>query len=59
MLKVFIDGIDQRESNLVPFDVPAEQVEAIEIFTGADVPTRYNTMGTACGMVNIWRRVLR
>jgi hypothetical protein len=59
---VYIDGMrmfvmnarDQADAiNMVPPD----DIEAIEAYQGAaSIPTQYNPMGSACGVILIWTR---
>lgn len=55
---VYLDGRYVGDGLRVELDlVPVEQVEAIEVYTGASqIPTELNRTGSACGVIVIWTR---
>jgi hypothetical protein len=55
---VYVDGRYVGDGLRVDLDfVPVEQVEAIEVYSGASqIPTELNRTGSACGVIVIWTR---
>lgn len=59
--QVFVDGIriysfDPRITPPNLDDFKLQDVEAIEVFRGAETPQQYNATGSACGTVLVWLR---
>ena len=55
---VYLDGRYVGDGLRIDLDlVPVDQVEAIEVYTGASqIPTELNRTGSACGVIVIWSR---
>ena len=55
---VYVDGRYVGDGLRIELDlVPVDQVEAIEVYTGASqIPTELNRTGSACGVIVIWTR---
>ncbi len=55
---VYLDGRYVGDGLRIDLDfVPVDQVEAIEVYTGASqIPTELNRTGSACGVIGIWTR---
>jgi len=57
IMQVFLDGLKASTPALSVDELTPEMIEAIEIYRGAsEVPARFNTLETACGVVIFWTR---
>jgi hypothetical protein len=56
MTMMYLNGmrVDQEAIN----NLPAADIEGIEVYTRGDAPAEYNSsMGSACGVVVVWLKV--
>ena len=51
---VFIDGVNTAANLGVDFSLSPEQVEAVEVYRGSEVPPQYSL--NTCGSILIWTR---
>jgi len=51
-----VDGLPIDESGAVDSEVRPEMIEAIEVYSGGQVPAEFNARNSECGVVMIWTR---
>ena len=60
-MQIFLDGVRlySYDGNAVPpslDDLRLQEVEAIEVYRGAETPVQYRSTGSVCGTILIWLR---
>ena len=60
-MQIFLDGIRlySYDGNAVPpslDDLRLQEVEAVEVYRGAETPVQYRSTGSMCGTILIWLR---
>jgi len=55
VMGVYRDGVPEKQ-DLDLDQIPPEQIEAIEVFTGLEVPVQYSSGANGCGVILIWTR---
>ena len=60
-MQIFLDGVRlySYDGNAVPpslDDLKLQEVEAVEVYRGAETPVQYRSTGSVCGTILIWLR---